>query len=350
MFSSAPGRWLALAFFSLLLALSLGNPVLLAGAVFLLVVVLIGATLVAPRRIAVHRELPRTVCWAGAGLDVRRHLEVGGGVGPVYVNDELPGETQFTPDVLPADIVGSRVWRQNSGEFQWVRGAIFTNVLLADEINRAPPQTQAALLEAMEERQVTIDGETLRLAPPFLVIATQNPIEQEGTYPLPEAQLDRFLFRLATGYPTSRELENEILMRRIQWQKDDPSEDLEPAVDVEGFLQLQRSVELDVYVDQVMVDYITQLVRLTRDDPRVAVGASPRGGLALLKVARSMALIHGRDFVIPNDVKMVVPDVLGHRVILNIEDILEGARAEEVVQDAVDRVPVPTELGHRAPS
>ncbi len=139
---------------------------------------------------------------------------------------------QFTPDVLPADIVGSRVWRQNSGEFQWVRGAIFTNVLLADEINRAPPQTQAALLEAMEERQVTIDGETLRLAPPFLVIATQNPIEQEGTYPLPEAQLDRFLFRLATGYPTSRELENEILMRRIQWQKDDPSEDLEPAVDV----------------------------------------------------------------------------------------------------------------------
>lgn len=139
---------------------------------------------------------------------------------------------QFTPDVLPADIVGSRVWRQNSGEFQLVRGPIFTNVLLADEINRAPPQTQAALLEAMEERQVTIDGETLRLAPPFLVIATQNPIEQEGTYPLPEAQLDRFLFRLATGYPTSRELENEILMRRIQWQKDDPSEDLEPAVDV----------------------------------------------------------------------------------------------------------------------
>ena len=257
---------------------------------------------------------------------------------------------QFTPDVLPADIVGSRVWRQNSGEFQLVRGPIFTNVLLADEINRAPPKTQAALLEAMEERQVTIDGETLRLAPPFLVIATQNPIEQEGTYPLPEAQLDRFLFRLATGYPTSRELENEILMRRIQWQKDDPSEDLEPAVDVEGFLQLQPSVELDVYVDQVMVDYITQLVRLTRDDPRVAVGASPRGGLALLKVARSMALIHGRDFVIPNDVKMVVPDVLGHRVILNIEDILEGARAEEVVQDAVDRVPVPTELGHRAPS
>ena len=255
---------------------------------------------------------------------------------------------QFTPDVLPADIIGTRVWRQNTGEFQLVKGPIFTNVLLADEINRAPPKTQAALLEAMEERQVTIDGETLLLNPPFLVIATQNPIEQEGTYPLPEAQLDRFLFRLATGYPTNREQENEILQRRIDWQKDDPSQDLEPAVDLAGFLQLQNSVEMDVYVDQVIVDYITQLVRLTREDPRVAVGASPRGGLALLKVARSMALIQGRDFVIPDDVKSVTTDVLGHRVILNIEDILEGAQPQQVVQDVVDQIPVPTELGRRS--
>ena len=255
---------------------------------------------------------------------------------------------QFTPDVLPADIIGTRVWLQNTGEFQLVKGPIFTNVLLADEINRAPPKTQAALLEAMEERQVTIDGETLFLNPPFLVIATQNPIEQEGTYPLPEAQLDRFLFRLATGYPTNRDQENEILQRRLDWRKDDPTEDLEPAVDLAGFLQLQRSVEMDVYVDHVILDYITQLVRLTREDPRVAVGASPRGGLALLKVARSMALIQGRDFVIPDDVKSVTTDVLGHRVILNIEDILEGAQPEQVVQDVVDQIPVPTELGRRS--
>ena len=255
---------------------------------------------------------------------------------------------QFTPDVLPADILGTRVWRQNTGEFQLVKGPIFTNVLLADEINRAPPKTQAALLEAMEERQITIDGETLFLNPPFLVIATQNPIEQEGTYPLPEAQLDRFLFRLSTGYPSNQDQENEILQRRLDWRKDDPTEDVEPAVDLAGFLQLQRSVEMDVYVDQVIVDYITQLVRLTREDPRVAVGASPRGGLALLKVARSLALIQGRDFVIPDDVKSVTTDVLGHRVILNIEDILEGAQPQQVVQDVVDQIPVPTELGRRS--
>ena len=255
---------------------------------------------------------------------------------------------QFTPDVLPADILGTRVWRQNTGEFQLVKGPIFTNVLLADEINRAPPKTQAALLEAMEERQVTIDGETLPLSPPFLVIATQNPIEQEGTYPLPEAQLDRFLFRLATGYPANQDQESEILLRRLEWRKDDPSEEMEAAVDMAGFRELQRSVELDVYVDQVIVDYITQLVRLTREDPRVAVGASPRGGLGLLKVARSMALIQGRDFVIPDDVKSVTTDVLGHRVILNIEDILEGVQPQQVVQDVVDQIPVPTELGRRS--
>jgi MoxR-like ATPase len=255
---------------------------------------------------------------------------------------------QFTPDLLPADILGTNVWRQNEGDFRLVKGPVFTNVLLADEINRAPPKTQAALLEAMEERQVTIDGQTMPLSPPFLVIATQNPIEQEGTYPLPEAQMDRFLFRLATGYPANREQENDILTRRITWQKDDPTADLEPAVDVESFLELQRSVELNIYVDQVMVDYITQLVRLTRAHPRIAVGVSPRGGLALLKVSRSMALIHGRDFVVPDDVKMVAPDVLAHRLILNIEDTLEGVRPEEVIDEIVGQVPVPTELGHRA--
>ena len=165
---------------------------------------------------------------------------------------------QFTPDLLPSDILGVNVWRQNEGVFQLVRGPVFTNVLLADEINRAPPKTQAALLEAMEERQVTIDGETMFLGHPFVVIATQNPIEQEGTYPLPEAQLDRFLFKLGTGYPANREMENDILLRRIQWQKDDPTDDMEPAIDVEGFLKLQEMVETSIYVDHVIVDYITQ--------------------------------------------------------------------------------------------
>ena len=256
---------------------------------------------------------------------------------------------QFTPDLLPSDILGVNVWRQNEGQFQLVRGPVFTNVLLADEINRAPPKTQAALLETMEERKVTIDGETMFLGYPFVVIATQNPIEQEGTYPLPEAQLDRFLFKLGTGYPANREMGNDILLRRVQWQKDDPTDDIEPAVTVEGFLQLQEMVETSIYVGQVIIDYITQLARETRDHPRVAVGVSPRGGLALLSVSRSLALIHGRDFVVPDDVKMVVNDVLAHRIILNIEDILEGVRPESIVDEILEQVPAPTELARRTP-
>ena len=254
---------------------------------------------------------------------------------------------QFTPDLLPADILGTNVWRQNDGTFQLVKGPVFTNVVLADEINRAPPKTQAALLEAMEERQVTIDGRTMSLSRPFLVIATQNPIEQEGTYPLPEAQLDRFLFRLSAGYPRNQEQETSVMLRRVQWRKDDPTADVEPAVDVDGFLDLQRLVEVGIYVDRVIIDYIADLIRSTRDDPRVSVGVSPRGGLSLLKVARSMALIHGRDFVVPDDVKMIAVDALAHRVILNIEDTLEGSRPQHVVAEVVDGIPVPTELGRR---
>lgn len=256
---------------------------------------------------------------------------------------------QFTPDLLPSDILGVNVWRQNEGEFQLVQGPVFTNVLLADEINRAPPKTQAALLEAMEERQVTIDGDTMTLPRPFLVIGTQNPIEQEGTYPLPEAQLDRFLFKLGTGYPASLELESSILQRRIQWQKDDPTDDMEPAIDSKGFLELQALVETGVYVDPVIVEYITHLVRLTREHPRVSVGVSPRGSLALLRVSRSIALIHGRDFVIPDDVKMVVPDVLAHRIILNIEDTLEGVRPTSIIDEILEEVPAPTAL-RRSPA
>ena len=253
---------------------------------------------------------------------------------------------QFTPDLLPSDVLGVNIWRQNVGTFQLMRGPVFTNVLLADEINRAPPKTQSALLEAMEERQVTLDGDTMPLGSPFVVIATQNPIEQEGTYPLPEAQLDRFLLKLSTGYPTNDQMEEDILLRRIQWQKDDPSTELEPAVGIDRFVELQRAVETSVYTEQVIVEYITKIVRLSREHTRVAVGVSPRGGLALLRISRAIALIHGRDFVVPDDVKMVVSDVLAHRVILNIEDTLEGASGESVIEDILEQVPVPTDLGH----
>lgn len=255
---------------------------------------------------------------------------------------------QFTPDLLPSDVLGVNIWRQNVGTFQLMRGPVFTNVLLADEINRAPPKTQSALLESMEERQVTIDGDTMPLGSPFVVIATQNPIEQEGTYPLPEAQLDRFLLKLSTGYPTNDQMEEDILLRRIQWQKDDPTSELEPAVGIDRFVELQRAVETGVHTEQVIVEYITKLVRLSREHPRVAVGVSPRGGLALLRVSRAIALIHGRDFVVPDDVKMVVSDVLSHRIILNIEDTLEGASGESVVEEILAQVPVPTDLGMAA--
>ena len=256
---------------------------------------------------------------------------------------------QFTPDLLPSDILGMNVWRQNDGTFRMMPGPVFTNVLLADEINRAPPKTQSALLEAMEERQVTIDGKTMGLEFPFVVIATQNPIEQEGTYPLPEAQLDRFLLKLSAGYPANAALESDILLRRIHWQKDDPTADMEPAVDVRRFVELQRFVETGVYTDRLIVDYITQLVRLSREHARVAVGVSPRGSLALLRASRAMALIHGRDFVVPDDVKMLVPDVLAHRIILNIEDTLEGVRGDLVVEDLLSEVPVPGEIGRGGP-
>ncbi len=255
---------------------------------------------------------------------------------------------QFTPDLLPSDIVGVNVWRQNVAAFEMVRGPVFTNVLLADEINRAPPRAQSALLEAMEERQVTIDGTTLLLEPPFVVLATQNPIEQEGTYPLPEAQLDRFLLKLSTGYPANNDGEMDILRRRVQWRRDDPTDDFEPAVDSARFLELQRYVENDIYIDDAIMDYITQMVRLSREHPRVAVGVSPRGSLALLRISRSIALIHGRDYVVPDDVKMVVGDALSHRVILTIEDTLEGVRGQDIIDEVLQQVPAPADVGGKA--
>jgi len=246
---------------------------------------------------------------------------------------------QFTPDLLPADITGTKVYR--AGKFELVKGPIFTHVLLADEINRSPPKTQSALLEAMEEKQVTIEGETHVLELPFFVIATQNPVEQEGTYPLPEAQLDRFMLRLCPGYPESVEEEMEILNRRIEWRKDDPTEDVEPCVSIEEFRKMQEFVESSIYVSKSILKYIAELVRATRKHDFVEVGSSPRGGLALLKVTRALAAMDGRDYVIPDDVKAVAVDALAHRIILKVEKAVEGIRPEVVVEDVLKEVEVP---------
>ena len=254
---------------------------------------------------------------------------------------------QFTPDLLPADIVGTRIWRQQDSHFELVRGPIFTHVLLADEVNRTPPKTQAALLEAMGEHQVTIDGETYTLELPFFVLGTQNPIEQEGTYPLPEAQLDRFMLKMSTGYAQSLEEESTILTRRIQWHKDDPTIDVKPIISSEQFSALQELVEHQIYIDKSILDYVSQIVRATREHPKIEIGASPRGGLSLLKVSRAMALIHGRDFVTPDDVKIFAIDTLAHRIILNIEEFLEGLSPNQVVEEIVDGIPPPIKFSPR---
>lgn len=251
---------------------------------------------------------------------------------------------QFTPDLLPADILGTKVWRQNLGTFELMKGPIFTNVLLADEINRAPPKTQSALLEAMEERQVTIEGDTLKLEMPFFVIATQNPIEYEGTYPLPEAQLDRFLLRMSVGYPKSLEDEVEILKARISWGKDDPTSDLEPVIDKNTFLEMQAFVEQRVFIHDEILKYIARIVREIRKDERIEAGPSPRGALALLKISKANAMLEGRDFVVPDDVKKYVVDALAHRIVLKAEYAFEGVSTREIVEEGVKRVPVPKEF------
>ncbi|CAB50536.1 AAA family ATPase [Pyrococcus abyssi] len=251
---------------------------------------------------------------------------------------------QFTPDLLPADIIGTKVWRPEKGVFEIMKGPIFTNVLLADEINRAPPKTQSALLEAMEERQVTIEGETFRLEQPFFVIATQNPLEFEGTYPLPEAQLDRFLVRLSVGYPGSEDEEMEILKARLRWGKDDPTVDLKPVLSKEEFLEMQRRVEHEVKVHDDILRYIVRIVRRIREDERVEAGPSPRGALALMKLSKANAFIEGRDFVIPDDVKAFVIDALSHRIVLKPEYSLERGLEREIVEEAVNEVPVPKDL------
>ena len=244
---------------------------------------------------------------------------------------------QFTPDLMPSDVTGSSIYNQSRGDFEFRPGPIFTNLLLADEINRAPPKTQAALLEAMQERQVTIEGETRPLEPPFLVLATQNPIEYEGTYPLPEAQLDRFLLRIGFGYP-GRKDEWTVLERRLERARDDVT--LEPVVTREQLLQLQRAVE-DVHVSESVGLYMVDLVAATREAPGVQVGASPRGSLALLKLSRCRAAVRGRDFVTPDDVKAVALPALAHRLTLRPELWVQRLRADDIVRELLDAVPTP---------
>jgi MoxR-like ATPase len=244
---------------------------------------------------------------------------------------------QFTPDLMPADVTGSSIWNQRTGDFEFRAGAVFSNLLLADEINRAPPKTQAALLEAMQERQVSTDGVTRRLERPFLVLATQNPIEYEGTYPLPEAQLDRFLLRTSFGYP-SEDDEWRVLERRLERQSDEV--ELEPVVDRETLLEMQAAVE-EVHVSESVGRYIVALVNETRESPSTAVGASPRGSLALLKLARGRAALSGRDFATPDDVKAVAVPALAHRLVLKPELWVQRLAAEDVVNEVLDRVPTP---------
>ena len=247
---------------------------------------------------------------------------------------------QFTPDLLPADLTGSFIYDQRRGEFDFRQGPIFTGLLLADEINRTPPKTQSALLEAMQERQVTVEGRTFPLPDPFSVVATANPIEYEGTYPLPEAQLDRFLMRVGFGYPSSEE-EYAVLARRIERRQEELV--LDAVTDVAGVRQLQAYVET-VRIDPSVGRYCVDLASATRDHSHVLVGASPRGSLGLGLAARAMAAISGRDYVVPEDVKGVAREVLGHRITIKPELWMTKASGASVVGDVLGQVPAPSAL------
>jgi MoxR-like ATPase len=244
---------------------------------------------------------------------------------------------QFTPDLMPADVTGSSIWNQRDGDFEFRAGPVFTNLLLADEINRAPPKTQAALLEAMQERQATIEGVTHPLERPFLVLATQNPIEYEGTYPLPEAQLDRFLLRTGFGYPAPDD-EWEMLERRLERGADEIA--LDPVVDRQTLLEMQVAVER-VHVAPSVGRYMVEIVAATRASASAAVGASPRGSIALLKLSRCRAALAGRDYVTPDDVKAVAVPALAHRLMLKPELWVQRRTADDVVGEVLQTVPTP---------
>jgi MoxR-like ATPase len=243
---------------------------------------------------------------------------------------------QFTPDLLPSDVTGVNVFNQRSNEFEFRPGPVFANILLVDEINRASPKTQSALLECMQERQVTVDGVSYQLPPPFMVMATQNPIEYEGTYPLPEAELDRFTMRISIGYPPLVE-EAKMLTENAS---ETPLDSLEPVASAQEVLAAIEDAKR-VFVEESLNRYVVALLRQTRVDGRLYLGASPRAGLALLRVAKARALVAGREFVDPDDVKSVAPAVLAHRLILAPEARASGQGAEELVSDVVERTPVP---------
>lgn len=245
---------------------------------------------------------------------------------------------QFTPDLLPSDVTGSSIYNPKELKFEFRPGPIMGNIVLADEINRTSPKTQAALLEGMEEGSVTVDGNTLSLGSPFFVMATQNPIEYEGTYPLPEAQLDRFLFKMNMGYPTPQEEVN-ILHTT---EKKQPINELQSVISLEELQAMQKQVK-EVHVDVTVKEYIVDLVNRTRTHQSVYLGASPRGSVALMKASQAYAFIHGRDYVVPDDIQYLAPYVLPHRIILKSEAKFEGMTAEQVVKKVIDRTPIPVQ-------
>jgi len=245
---------------------------------------------------------------------------------------------QFTPDLLPSDVIGIYYYNQKNQEFEFRPGPIFSQILLADEINRATPRTQSALLEAMQEQQTTVDIVTHQLPRPFLVMATQNPIELEGTFPLPEAQLDRFLMKIALGYPDNQE-ENDILLR---FERDDPLQNLESVVDPETILNMQREVR-SVRVEESVRNYVVNVCRSTRSHADVELGASPRATMALYRTCQALAAIRGREYVLPDDVKRMAPYVLTHRIIISAQTRLRGRRHEELISEIVDSVPAPVD-------
>jgi len=245
---------------------------------------------------------------------------------------------QCTPDLLPTDITGLHYFNQKTQEFEFRPGPVFTSVLLADEINRATPRTQAALLECMEERQVTLETGTVPLGRPFMVIATQNPIELQGTFPLPEAQLDRFLMQLPVGYPSAEE-EAEILRR---FRASNPLEDLQPVTSADELVAMERMVR-DVHISSAVEEYIVAIVRATRSHPEIELGSSPRGSLGLHRTAQALAAIHGRSFVLPDDIKTLVPYVLPHRLITTSQARLRERGAREIAREILKSVPAPVE-------
>jgi MoxR-like ATPase len=244
---------------------------------------------------------------------------------------------QFTPDLLPSDITGTYIYNQKTSEFELRKGPVFTNILLADEINRSPPKTQAALLEAMQERQATLDGRTHSIESPFVVFATQNPIEFEGVYQLPEAQLDRFIMRIRVGYPTVEE-EKEIMKRRIGRRSDEYN--VSPIANPRRILEMQSSVE-EVHVDDDVLSYLVEIARATREHPQIEVGVSPRGAMALMKLARASAVADGRDYVIPDDVKSLAIPAFNHRIILKAESWVKGVDSVRILESILEKIPVP---------